>query len=107
MKFFLKSGKTTVVDVTLWFSEPNQDRDGIVDINSVVNLEAYSRILIGVNGTIEPKLISDFDHIVKLKSWLWNEYKDNNDDNWDDIKTIVSSFLYNVANKYGLQYVED
>ena len=107
MTIYLRNKRgETIADIEIWNKVENGKT--FCEISSSINIDLYSELLLGVKEEDRRELIRDFEDTSRLREWLWESYKVNNP-NCDatEVKNFLKDKILNVADEWGLKYVED
>ena len=83
---------------------------GYTEIHSVVDIRPYSWFLLNLPEGQRETFINAFDELQELRGWLWEVYfanKENTSLEYGNVLEILRCKLHNVAEDFGLYYVED
>jgi hypothetical protein len=101
MTLYLRdSDRNTILDV-----EFNKNKDGYLDLRSVVVIKSYSKLLLD-NLDRSDEVVEDFSFLSELRGWLWEtvEFKDASYEHvLEELKKIFVTF----GDKYGLVFIID
>lgn len=83
------------------------DKDEYVDIHSSVVLYEYSKILL--NSDKKQVVIDDFSYLNEMRgrTWEYFEKKLGTKATFDDVRKYIRLVLGGVADRYGLEIIED
>lgn len=109
MTLFIRSkNNRTIVDIDVWVK--NEEGREFVEISVSINIEEYSKFLLGHTSHFHKEIIRDFSNISELRGWLWEKYfmgGANNPEKLDDVLNKVRKYLKKITTKYDLYYTED
>ena len=105
MIIYLRDKKNrNVVDLDVY------KKDGYIELGVVVDIKAYSMMLLSLPEEQKANAIDVFETVQELRGWLWEKQfggRQNTDKEYDSVVEKLRSMLKEVSEQFDLYYVED
>lgn len=109
MTLFLRNSKNeTIGDIELW--KESDESGEYIEISSSIDIILYSMLLLNVPEEKRILLMTDFNCLSSIKTWMWEYYFVHNKNTHDEFRNVLEELrkiLDDIGDKYGLHRVED
>lgn len=99
----------SIVDIELNIKRYEEKK--LLELHSSVIIDKYSELLLD-NIEKKDEIINDFTEISDLRGWLWESFfvaeeNEGTQQQYEQVLTIMRTYLKEIAKRYNLSYVED